>query len=386
MTEFRRIFCIDGSGNKNEKSADRKRPIYCVRKRSTGSCPHSMIYRVDLGDKKAYSFFEKHCKKASETNRILIVADVVIGLPSESDLVWNVASDLPTWLSQTALRIEQNWRDEIIANSIDVRDSQRPFTKVTKGNKSQIAQKRLCDKITNGESVFCIDSGAKQVGRASLQFWFEVLCPLRERFPEAIAIWPFESIDEKAIVVAECYPVASQDYLRLEKGIKRNPPKVVKEVLKLRKENTDIMISEATWFHAVSSEDEYDMFTTSLALARQTDLRDLFWFPRTDEVKTKEGWMIGLKKDEVPPKDKREKRKALINNKSKPTQKSYDKGKVNRNDQESLGLSGNSGSKGPKVKVTCRRKKNDKECGYQYETNTQDFFQIKCPKCQPKNR
>jgi len=345
-----------------------------------------MVYRIDLGGKTAYSFFKSYCSKATVSNPILIAADVAIGLPSESNLVWEEAKDFPTWLSLTDSRIEDNWRDEIIADNLEDRNNQRPFTKVSKGTKSQIAQKRLCDKITKGESVFCIDSGAKQVGRASLQFWFEVLCPLRKDFHEKIAIWPFESMEGKAIVIAECYPVASQNNLQLPSGIKRNPPKVVKEILKLRKKSNDIQIAEATWFHAVSSEDEYDMFTTSLAIANPKDIAELFWYPKKEEVKTKEGWMLGLKMDEEMEKPKQETKKAPDNDKSQSAAKGYAKGNVNRNSQESLGTNGNYGNKGPKVGVICRREKDGEKCNHEHETNTQDFFQVKCPKCQPTRR
>jgi hypothetical protein len=55
----------------------------------------------------------------------------------------------------------------------------------------------------------------------------------------------------------------------------------------------------------------------------------------------------------------------------------------NRHDQEDLGPSGTRGAKGPLHRLKCRRRGGDgAECGHEYETNTQDVFQKKCPACQ----
>lgn len=377
--EFKHIFCIDGSGNKDQRAADLKRPIYRV------EVADREITRIGLNGDTAFAFFKAQFTTASPENRILIAADVAIGLPSKPELPWGEAKSFAQWLHETQRRIgESNWRDELIADDLSHQSFDQPFVKVKKGTKSQIGYKRLCDTITNGESVYCIDSGTKQVGRASLQFWFEVLMPLREAFPGKVGIWPFEPLDDKPIVIAECYPTASQLDLKLERNIKRNAPKVVEAILALRKSSPEIKVAESTWFHAVSSEDEFDTFTTAFAFAHRNDLSDLMWYPTGDEfsqIATREGWMLGLRntaKPQVIPISKERVRTA------RPSTPKVAVGEKNRNDQENAGPSGTMGPKGPMVAMVCRRMTGSPLCGHKYETNPQDVFQKRCPVCQKK--
>ena len=380
MTNFAKIFCIDGSGNKNQRDADLKRPIYCV------STSERSISRFDLKGDSALTIFTEHCKSASMENRILIAADVVIGLPAQPETPWCSHNSFPNWLEATYERIgKRDWRDVLIANDLSQSSAQQPFVKVKKGTKDKIAHKRLCDKITNGESVYCIDSGAQQVGRASLQFWFEVLMPFRKNYPDQVAIWPFESIEEKAIVVAECYPTANQADLDLPKKIKRNAPKVVDAILSLRDQKEAITIDERTWFHAVSSEDEYDTFTTAYSFAKRNDVSALLHCPTEKElsfVRTHEGWMLGLRHPTNPASGENIEGVQERSTKKKPAKLTNGVGQRNRNEQENLGPSGHRGPKGPMVSMICRRMNQGVECGKKYETNPQDVFQKKCPKCQ----
>jgi hypothetical protein len=313
----------------------------------------------------------------------LIAADVVLGLPGEPTFLWGNCKSFPEWLDTTKTRIgKSNWRNEVIADSLADQSSARPFVKVEAKTKKQIAFKRLCDEVAGGESVYCIDSGAKQVGRASLQFWFEVLMPLKLAFSDQVAIWPFESDEDKSIVVAECYPTASQKDLNLPAGIKRNAPKVVEAVLGLRRSNSGIQISDSTWFHAVSSEDEYDTFTTAYAFAKRGDVADLMWFPNGPEfdfVRTHEGWMLGLRETAKPEKAAR---KSSSSRRGTGRSTKIGVGQRNRNEQENLGPVSSGENKGRRISMKCRKMNGTTECGHQYETNPQDVFQKKCPVCQ----
>ncbi len=378
MQTFSQIFCIDGSGNRAQKSADLKRPIYQV------ETAERKVSRIQLNGQSAFSYFKMQCNTVSHTNRILIAADVVIGLPAQPEPPWGGSNTFPEWLEATQARIGQSeWREELIANGLEEKSADRPFVKVKKGLKKLIAYKRLCDTVTSGESVYCIDSGPKQVGRASLQFWFEVLMPLKREFQDLVAIWPFESFKDKPIVVAECYPTASQANLELPRNIKRNAPKVVDAILSLksRRENY-IDVSESTWLHAVSSEDEFDTFTTAFEFANRGEIEDLMWHPVGDEfefIERREGWMLGLR--DIT-KSRRKAAKAAISRKAKSTTQKVGQGQRNRNDQENRGRSGNNGPKGPMVSMICRRVIDGVECANAYETNPQDVFHKKCPRCQ----
>lgn len=198
------VMCVDGSGNQNVRAADLKRPIYRVDFR------HPTISRIKLGEKTALEYFKEECKRASRERLLVIAADVVIGLPPDPSDVWSGIQRFPEWLNATRNRIgRQDWRIALIADNLDVRSPQKPFVKVKEGTKKDIASFRNCDKLSGGESIYCVDHSSKQVGRASLQFWFDVLLPLRDEFATELAIWPFETIENRSIVVAECYPVAS---------------------------------------------------------------------------------------------------------------------------------------------------------------------------------
>lgn len=302
MQPFTSLYCIDGSGAQNRRTAEKKRPIYRV---EGGPEARSISRVMPADDPSPLKLFQKACEQADGSKgRVLIAADVVIGLPREPRDVWRQDKTFPKWLERQGELLghdPQDWRDRLIAEDLSSRSKDRPFTKVKKGTKAQIAFKRDCDQRTNAESVYCIDSGAKQVGRASLQFWFEVLLPLRVRYPDRVAIWPFEEVGEAAVVVAECYPALCQQQLGLPKNIKTTPSKVVEAVASLRERlAAEWLISDRTWLHGVSSEDEYDMLTTACWLALSNEPADLLALPanaRIPEIDTIEGWMMGLSDD-----------------------------------------------------------------------------------------
>ena len=89
------------------------------------------------------------------------------------------ADSFLTWLETTGKRLGtsgQGWRDLLIAKGVQARSPLQPFVSIQEGeDKAQVRHRRKCDVRSKGESVYCLDHSSKQVGRAALQFWFEVL-------------------------------------------------------------------------------------------------------------------------------------------------------------------------------------------------------------------
>jgi hypothetical protein len=204
--------------------------------------------------------------------------------------------------------------------------------------KADVCFLRRCDLQSNGESVYCLDHSGKQVGRAALQFWFELLVPLRKRYGERIAVWPFEAWEDRDIIAGECYPAQCHRSLYGTVIRKRQPLEVAKALNGLLADPTRHEgIDTTTWVHAASSEDEFDIFTTALAyfeLLTRGD--DLFAYPTDDEAcRVKEGWMFGLPL--VPPlrPAKTGGKRPMASGTIKP-RGNLVPGK-NRNDQENLG-------------------------------------------------
>jgi hypothetical protein len=379
------LYCIDGSGNQDQKAADRKRPIYRLDVNG-GAVSRPLLE----GGESAFQFFVRQIADDCLPKPVLIAADLPIGLSAQpSDVCEAVgARTFLEWLVATQDRLaahRQTWREGLIAAGVSRRTALRPFVSIGEGDQiARVRAMRVCDVATGAESVYCVDHGGKQVGRAALQFWFEVLQPLREQFKGRVAVWPFEPWEGADIVFAECYPAECQRIVYGATIKKRQPLEVAKALTGLlqapaRSRN----IPAETWVHAASSEDEFDMFTAAFALRELLgNGENIFWHPPDPACTTLEGWILGLhrtvrlgerpRKKPQPARDRARARGSLA----------VPIGGRNRHDQEDLGPSGNLGAKGPLHRLKCRRRGVDgAECGHEYETNAQDVFQKKCPVC-----
>ena len=115
-----------------------------------------------------------------------------------------------------------------------------------------------------------------------------------------MAVWPFESLENKDVVVAECYPAL---YIKSVYGYpvtKSKPTEVVKALSLLRHDHSKAIqceIEMETWMHAVSSDDEFDTFTTAYYVFNEimVGCEDILSYPKNiPECKTLEGWILGL--------------------------------------------------------------------------------------------
>ncbi len=292
---FETVFCIDGSGEKNQERAKVKRPIYRL------DVKRRKITREN-NEESGLSFFTRQIKGMSVPKPILVVVDCPIGLPVQPRDVHSGNQTFLEWLESTARRLpnEEAWRDRLIAKGIGDRSKSKPFVEHRKGEeKKEIYGRRKCDEESNGESVYFL-LGSKQVGKAALQFWFEVLQPLRERFQNRLVVWPFESLRNGDIVVAECYPAL---YVKPVYGSrisnKGNKTEREKALSHLRANNrARCEVTNKTWNDAASSDHSFDMFTTAYYILQEMDKgrENILLYPKDNlECETIEGWMLGLK-------------------------------------------------------------------------------------------
>lgn len=298
---YENVFCIDGSGDKDQNKAKGKRPIYRldVKKRK--------IARSVLKNRESsLDFFTRQVEDDTVTKPILIVADCPIGLPAQPRDVYQSlkAKTFLEWLELTKQRLDseqQEWREGLISEGF--RRCLKPFVekpRIDAGKtKYQVYTKRLCDEKSKGESVYFL-LGSKQVGKAALQFWFEVLQPLQERFQNRLAVWPFDSHQNGDVVVAECYPALYDKPVYGSKiSNKRNKnerEKALRSLLDDKK--TRCEVTNKTWDDAASSEHSFDMFTTAYYILQEMEkgCTHILWYPKKNpECKTMEGWMLGLK-------------------------------------------------------------------------------------------
>lgn len=273
---IRTVFCIDGSAT-NAK----KRPLYRLDVTKAGPC----ISRC-AGDR----IVETLAGAASSPDApVLLLADVPLGLPDQFPAVYTGNPSFLDWLDATHQRTKGVWR-QMVASGVAGQSPMTPFVEnPTRGTKANGKfPKRRCDAKTSAESLYwCM--GPRQVGKAALQFWFETLIPLRKKLEKDLAVWPFESTEGKKLIVAECYPAILYSLAWGHKVVKTDPEQRVDCIAKLRASQPTIA-DELTFLHAVSTDDDFDMFTTALAWTKQEG--DALAFPAS--AKPFEGWMAGL--------------------------------------------------------------------------------------------
>jgi hypothetical protein len=292
-----KVFTIDGSGDKNRKTAELKRPIY------QWDVSVNQVSRVpSVKGRTARSIFADAIEGLNVGETILVAADLPIGIPVEPADVYRTC-DPPTfigWLDSLVERCRDgNWRETMIAKGVANRSASQPFVSLGKGEqRGGWDGKRRCDIAAKAESIYCVDHGPKQVGKSALQFWWDVMMPIRAAYPGKTAIWPMEDPQSASVIFAECYPALCQRMLFGGNVSKRNALAVATALKDLSANHeTRSMADIATWIHAASSEDEFDMFVTALAIARMVNSGvDLFAHPDDQAIQTLEGWILGQRR------------------------------------------------------------------------------------------
>lgn len=274
---FQTILCVDGSANKPSK-----RPVFRV---DTMNAQGISRYRHEKG--------VAAIAESEEWRRlpkpILITVDVPIGLPNAFEDVWRDYRGFLPWLRQ---REGRDWR-ELVAESIGDQEAKRPFVVCKKGERKADGHfpLRRCERLTQGESVYwCV--GGKQVGKAALQFWHDTLLPLSRHFGSRLAVWPFEALEGKEVVIAECYPTILYQQVWGRRVTKSSACDVV-DAVDEKRQHKPRLCCDKTWLHAASSEDDFDMFTTAIAVAEAEGNPEML-FAAPDDARPVEGWMLLL--------------------------------------------------------------------------------------------
>jgi SAM-dependent methyltransferase len=90
---------------------------------------------------------------------------------------------------------------------------------------------RLCDRGYPGRPAAAPlfwTMGPKQVGKAAISGWRDLLAPALRSYAPSVAVWPFdgelhELLQSGSVTVVETYPAEFYRHLHLELGSKRNP-------------------------------------------------------------------------------------------------------------------------------------------------------------------
>jgi len=278
--QFNSVLCVDGSSG-----SPKKRPIYFAG-RTDG--PAICRYRHKDG-------ILSICTSTDLPPPILLLVDVPIGLPLGFPQVLGDHSDFLSWLADR----RGAW-ESLVTNSIGSQTAHSPFVVCKAGEKkaSGFFPLRECDRLTGGESLFwCV--GGKQVGKASLQFWHETLIPLQRHFTDHLGVWPFEPPEDRTVVVAECYPAILQKPVWGRRVTKTDPLDVV-DAMHSAVDRHRSQCDETTWLHGASSEDEFDMLTTALAVV-QNQFQSSALLAAPSHAAPIEGWMMLLSAAAVEP-------------------------------------------------------------------------------------
>jgi hypothetical protein len=274
---FKTVLCVDGSAGD-----ERKRPVYRVQLNGTP--------KIDrLADPKGVMSVLEDGDKTRFPRPLLITADVPIGVPEGYGEVLQDHKGFLPWLDS---RSKQDWH-QMVAHSVREQTRVSPFVDRAKGEKkaSGCFPLRKCDVATKAESLYwCV--GAKQVGKAALHFWQECLIPLREELQGDLAVWPFEQHDGKGVVVAECYP-ASLCRSVYGRVVKKTSASDVASAVYWLWERMPEICDQQTWLQAASSEDDFDMFSTAVALLqKKAEMPAILQSPKA--AVPFEGWMLLL--------------------------------------------------------------------------------------------
>lgn len=165
--------------------------------------------------------------------------------------------------------------------------------------------KRRCDIESQAESLF-YTLGPKQVGRAAINGWRDVLGPAMDH----IHFWPFDGrlsqlLDRSGIVAAEIYPREAYRQLGISIGCgagrakrKREDRKAVSlDLLEAIKRNEWMCISKAAEFcfnWGFNSDDDFDAMMSLIAMIHILLGTNVCALPENDsKVLSIEGWILG---------------------------------------------------------------------------------------------
>jgi hypothetical protein len=172
---------------------------------------------------------------------------------------------------------------------------------------------RVCDRKTQARAAACEifwTLGAKQVGKAAICGWRELLAPALKS--EEVRIWPFEGelaslLESESIVVAETYPAETYGHLGFSGNAKTRPewrranaPHIFSWCKGRSAGLSPELISEieSGFGSAPTGEDRFDSFIGLLGMIES--LQDGAGIVLSDStVRSIEGWILGMRTEKL---------------------------------------------------------------------------------------
>jgi hypothetical protein len=302
--------------------ADARKQWMCVAERTTGRRYH--VTRPEpVGD--ASALLRRLSARASGRS-IVVGFDFPIGVPT----AYAQRAGIDHFAHLLARLGTGDWdRFYDVAETADDIDLCRPFYPRRSGKKGEVKQHHLldalgiasmndllrtCERATNGRGTACPlfwTLGAKQVGKAALLGWREVLAPAVSDPEVDVALWPFDGelddlIARKSVVIVETYPAEACTHLGLTPPgagwSKRRQDGRRAQRQKLRDWAAHRPVELASDLAAAIDEgfgpssDAEDPFDALLGLLSMLDVilgYRAAGAPRSNEVRCVEGWILG---------------------------------------------------------------------------------------------
>ena len=171
---------------------------------------------------------------------------------------------------------------------------------------------RVCDGATSNRVAACElfwTLGAKQVGRAAISGWRDLLAPALKQ--GRIALWPFdgkfpELLSSGKIVVAEAYPAETYSHLGLDRGFgKRTQAGRQRQVNRIfdwcksheieLDQTLESDVRNGFGTHP-SGDDLFDSLVGVLGLIEVLQRPSAFDVPNEPAIRLIEGWIVGMPK------------------------------------------------------------------------------------------
>ena len=169
---------------------------------------------------------------------------------------------------------------------------------------------RLCDRATGARDNACEifwTLGAKQVGRAAIQGWRDLLAPAVRA--GSISIWPFDGelpvlLASARITVLEAYPAETYGHLGLSRGfgkrVREGRMSQARTILSWCERNDVVLQPELTahvengFGDASSGEDIFDAFVGLLGMIEAVSDPTRWAAPEPQKTRLCEIWRAGL--------------------------------------------------------------------------------------------
>lgn len=177
-------------------------------------------------------------------------------------------------------------------------------------------EKATRDRKNTAESLFWT-LGPKQVGKAAISGWSEVIQPMLLADDANLGLWPFDGdletlLSEKEIVVAETYPAEACLHLGLSppgngwrkrcQEDRQEKAKIIFSHLEQRdiELKTDLQLQALSGFGSqADGEDRFDAFVGLLSMLEVVLGHRKEGAPEEAKVRKLEGWILGQVRDEV---------------------------------------------------------------------------------------